>query len=79
MIRPYPKIVSKPKSIIGFGVRHTGKEIKDWVWYHQEHITPHTRLAKGLSRVFNMNDDDVFEVTIHPYSDFKLVPAFVKV
>lgn len=74
MIKYLPKDRKTPKNIIGFGKKVTGKEIKDWIWFHQENLTPHTKLAKGMNKYFNLIDELMYKVTIDPNSDFKMVP-----
>ncbi len=51
-----------PESILHSDRTYTGKQIKDWVWFHMNNSTPHTRQASALKRCFNFEDDQTFRV-----------------
>ena len=42
----------------------TGQEIKDWVWYHTTNKTKYTKIAKALGKVFNLEDDKFYMLTL---------------
>ena len=37
-----------------------GSFIKEWVWYHMNHLTKYSKIASGLKKVFNLDDNKVY-------------------
>lgn len=42
----------------------TGQEVKDWVWYHTNNKTRYTKTAKALGKVFNLENDRCYILTL---------------
>ena len=42
----------------------TGQEVKDWVWYHSTATTRFTAVAKALGKVFNLENDKFYMLTL---------------
>ena len=42
----------------------SGLEVKDWVWYHTHNKTCHMDTAKRLGKVFNLDDNKYYMLTL---------------
>lgn len=58
------------KNILSYslGTQFSGREIKDWITYHLDHQTSHTKQAKYLRRFLTVNDDDKYKLCKENYS-----------
>ena len=50
-----------PRNIIRFD-QVSGREIKDWIWFHSHNGTRYTQLAKGAGKYFNLLDNEQYRV-----------------
>ena len=52
---------NSPRNIISYklGTRFTGREIKDWIQYHLDNETSHTKVANTMRDYLNRLEDDV--------------------
>lgn len=50
------------KNILSYpvGTLFRGREIKEWIDYHMNHETSHTREAKHLQRYLSCQDDEIY-------------------
>ena len=43
-----------------------GKEIKEWILFHQDNETEYTKMAKRMARFENISDDKLYKIVLRP-------------
>lgn len=50
------------KNVLSYITPVSGKEIREWISYHSQHQTPHTRDALKLKRYLNVKDTGMYKI-----------------
>lgn len=66
------------KNIISYkiGTKFSGKEIKEWINYHINNKTSHTKQAQCMKKFLNLKDDEVYILCKENYSSCSSYGAY---